>query len=124
MPGKEKRSSCRRIIGSGVVLTEALPSTSRSSGAIDEHLDSHAQISSVHVYCTLSPEKRGSPPFLAMGAKHCLFTIQELLRDGKLPAEKIANRWLIRRQAAEEFVKTYVPKAERPPKRRRKRGTQ
>ena len=52
------------------------------------------------------------------------FTIQKLLRDGKLPAEKIANRWFVPRQAAEEFAKTYVPRVGRPPKlRRRKRVT-
>ena len=40
--------------------------------------------------------------------------IQKLLREGKLPAEKIANRWLLRRTDVEEFAKTYVPKVGRP----------
>ena len=38
------------------------------------------------------------------------FTIQKLLRDGRLPAEKIANRWLISRQVAEEFSWSSVAK--------------
>ncbi len=47
------------------------------------------------------------------------FTIQTLLRAGRLPAEKIANRWLIRRETVEEFAKTYVPKVGRPRKKRK-----
>ena len=51
--------------------------------------------------------------------------IQKLLRDGKLPAEKIANRWLLMRTDVEEFAKTYVPKVGRPRQKRKytKRGT-
>ena len=44
--------------------------------------------------------------------------IQKLLREGKLPAEKIANRWLLRRADVEEFAKTYVPKVGRPRQKR------
>ncbi len=47
------------------------------------------------------------------------FTIQYLLRDGRLPAEKIANRWLIRRDVVEDFAKTYVPKVGRPRTKRK-----
>ena len=58
-----------------------------------------------------------------LGIHH--MTIQRLLRDGKLPAEKIANRWLLRRTDVEEFAKTYVPKIGRPRQKRvyTKRGT-
>ena len=58
-----------------------------------------------------------------LGIHH--MTIQRLLRDGKLPAEKIANRWLLRRTEVEEFAKTYVPKVGRPRQKRKytKRGT-
>ncbi len=58
-----------------------------------------------------------------LGIHH--MTIQRLLRDGKLPAEKIANRWLLRRTDVEEFAKTYVPKVGRPRQKRKyaKRGT-
>jgi len=51
--------------------------------------------------------------------------IQKLLREGKLPAEKIANRWLLKRTDVEEFAKTYVPKVGRPRQKRKytKRGT-
>ena len=46
-------------------------------------------------------------------------TIQKLLRDGKIPGEKIASRWLLRRFDVEESAKTYVPKVGRPrPKRK------
>ena len=44
--------------------------------------------------------------------------IQKLLREGKLPVEKIANRWLLRRTDVEEFAKTYVPKVGRPRQKR------
>ncbi len=58
-----------------------------------------------------------------LGIHH--MAIQRLLRDGKLPAEKIANRWLLRRTDVEEFAKTYVPKIGRPRQKRKytKRGT-
>ena len=58
-----------------------------------------------------------------LGIHH--MAIQRLLRDGKLPAEKIANRWLLRRADVEEFAKTYVPKIGRPRQKRvyTKRGT-
>jgi len=41
-------------------------------------------------------------------------SIQQLCRDGKLKAEKIANRWLLRRSDVEEFANTYVPQVGRP----------
>ncbi len=58
-----------------------------------------------------------------LGIHH--MAIQRLLRDGKLPAVKIANRWLLRRADVEEFAKTYVPKIGRPRQKRvyTKRGT-
>ena len=43
-----------------------------------------------------------------LGAKH--ITVTQLCQHGKLPAVKIANRWLIRREELMEFAKTYVPK--------------
>jgi len=58
-----------------------------------------------------------------LGIHH--MAIQRLLRDGKLPAVKIANRWLLKRTDVEEFAKTYVPKIGRPRQKRvyTKRGT-
>ena len=58
-----------------------------------------------------------------LGMHH--MAIQKLLREGKLPAEKIANRWLLMRTDVEEFAKTYVPKVGRPRQKRKytKRGT-
>ncbi len=47
------------------------------------------------------------------------FTIQKLLQATKLPAEKIANRWLIRRADAEEFAKTYQRRRDRPRQKRK-----
>ncbi len=46
-------------------------------------------------------------------------SMQKLFRDGKLRGEKIANRWLIRREDLEEFAKTYVPKVGRPRQKRK-----
>ena len=46
-------------------------------------------------------------------------SIQQLCRDGKLKAEKIANRWLLRRSDVEEFAKTYVPTVGRPRQKRK-----
>ena len=43
-----------------------------------------------------------------LGAKHV--TVSQLCQSGRLPAEKIANRWLIRKDVLEEFAKTCVPK--------------
>jgi excisionase family DNA binding protein len=45
--------------------------------------------------------------------------IQKLIRQGRLPAEKIANRWLIPRAFLEEFSKTYEGKRGRPRQRRK-----
>ncbi len=52
-----------------------------------------------------------------LGIHH--MAIQKLLREGKLPAEKIANRWLLRRADVEAFAKTYVPKVGRPRQKRK-----
>ena len=46
-------------------------------------------------------------------------TIQKLLRDGEIPGEIIANRWLLRRSDVEDFAKTYVPKVGRPRTKRK-----
>jgi excisionase family DNA binding protein len=46
-------------------------------------------------------------------------SIQQLCRGGKLRAEKIANRWLVRRDDLDEFAKTYVPAAGRPRQKRK-----
>ena len=42
-----------------------------------------------------------------------------LVRHGKLPAVKIANRWLIPKAAVMELSKNYVPKRGRPRKKRK-----
>ena len=42
-----------------------------------------------------------------------------LVRQGKIPAMKIANRWLIPRDFIEDFAKTYVPKVGRPRTKRK-----
>ena len=41
-------------------------------------------------------------------------SIQKLIYSGALPAEKIANRWLIERDDLSEFAKTYNPSRGRP----------
>ena len=46
-------------------------------------------------------------------------SIQKLFQGGKLPGEKIANRWLVRRTDFEEFAKGYVPKVGRPRTKRK-----
>jgi excisionase family DNA binding protein len=45
--------------------------------------------------------------------------VQKLIYRGALPAEKIANRWLIPKEALEEFAKTYLPKRGRPRTKRK-----
>ena len=45
--------------------------------------------------------------------------IQKVIRSGRLPAEKIANRWILSREIVEELAKTYVPKRGRPRKKRK-----
>lgn len=47
------------------------------------------------------------------------YGIQKLVKRGTIPAEKIANRWLIPRAFVEEFAKTYVPKVGRPRTKRK-----
>jgi len=51
-----------------------------------------------------------------------LRSLQRLIRQGKLPAVKIANRWLIDKNILENFSRTYIGKKGRPkgysPKRR------
>ena len=47
------------------------------------------------------------------------FAIQQLIHRGQLPAEKIANRWLIRRDALMELAKTYEGKQGRPRQKRK-----
>jgi excisionase family DNA binding protein len=44
--------------------------------------------------------------------------VAQLARQGKIPAVKIANRWLIPRAFVEEFAQTYEGKRGRPRKRR------
>ena len=41
-------------------------------------------------------------------------SIHTLIRDGRLPAVKVAYRWLIPRQQLEEFAESYVPMQGRP----------
>ncbi len=45
--------------------------------------------------------------------------VAQLIRKGKIPAQKIANRWLVPRPFIEEFAKTYVPKVGRPRTKRK-----
>ena len=52
-----------------------------------------------------------------LGAKHV--TVSQLCQSGRLPAVKIANRWLIRKDVLEEFAKTYVPKVGHPRTKRK-----
>ena len=52
-----------------------------------------------------------------LGAKHV--TVSQLCQHGKLSALKIANRWLIPRDALEEFAKAYQPKKGRPRTKRK-----
>ena len=47
------------------------------------------------------------------------FSIHALIRDGRIPAVKLANRWLIPRRQLEEFAKIYVPKQGRPRQKRK-----
>ena len=46
-------------------------------------------------------------------------SIQKLIYSGALSAEKIANRWLIRRDELTEFAKTYNPNRGRPRTKRK-----
>lgn len=41
-------------------------------------------------------------------------SIHALIRDRRLPAVKVAYRWLIRRDQLEKFAESYVPKQGRP----------
>ena len=41
-------------------------------------------------------------------------SIHALIRNGRLPAVKVAYRWLIRRDHLEKFAESYVPKQGRP----------
>ena len=52
-----------------------------------------------------------------LGIHH--MAIQRLLRDGKLPAVKIANRWLVSREFVEQMAKTYHAQAGRPRTKRK-----
>ncbi len=47
------------------------------------------------------------------------FGIQKIIKRGAIPAEKIANRWLVPKAFIEEFAKTYVPKVGRPRTKRK-----
>lgn len=55
-------------------------------------------------------------------------TISRLMRQGKLGAVKVANRWLIQEATVERFAKTYTGKKGRPrgwsAKRRRSKGNE
>ena len=46
-------------------------------------------------------------------------SIQYLIHQGRLPGEKVANRWLIPRAALVEFAKTYEGKRGRPRQKRK-----
>ena len=47
------------------------------------------------------------------------FTVDLLIRRGRLPAFSVANRWVLSRTGVEAFAKTYVPKVGRPRKKRK-----
>jgi len=36
-------------------------------------------------------------------------SVKRLIRSGKLPARKFANKWFIRRDALEQFAGQYIP---------------
>lgn len=40
--------------------------------------------------------------------------VSHICAAGRLPAEKVAYRWLISRRVLEDFAKTYVPKRGHP----------
>jgi excisionase family DNA binding protein len=42
------------------------------------------------------------------------YSIQKIIRKGKIPAQKIANRWLLLKTDVDEFAKSYVPRVGRP----------
>ncbi len=42
------------------------------------------------------------------------FAVQRLIQRGQLPGEKIANRWLVPREALEKFAETYEGRRGRP----------
>ena len=46
-------------------------------------------------------------------------TVSQLCQRGKLPAVKIANRWLIPVDALDAFAKDYLPKRGRPRTKRK-----
>ena len=52
-----------------------------------------------------------------LGAKQV--TVAQLCQHGKLSAVKIANRWLIPRDALEDFAKDYTPRKGRPRTKRK-----
>jgi excisionase family DNA binding protein len=45
--------------------------------------------------------------------------VAQMARQGRIPAVKIANRWLIPRAFVEEFAKTYEGKRGRPRQKRK-----
>ena len=45
--------------------------------------------------------------------------VQKLIYRGQLSAEKIANRWILRRSDVEELAKTYIPRRGRPRTKRK-----
>jgi excisionase family DNA binding protein len=52
---------------------------------------------------------------------HCV-AVGQLVRKGRIPAVKIANRWLIPRAFIEEFSKDYVGRRGRPMGWRKQKG--
>jgi len=52
-----------------------------------------------------------------LGTAH--ITVTQLCQSWRLPAVKIANRWLIRKDVLEEFAKTYNPSRGRPRTKRK-----
>jgi excisionase family DNA binding protein len=46
-------------------------------------------------------------------------SIHAFIRDGRLPAVKVAYRWLIPREQLEVFAESYVPKQGRPRQKRK-----
>ena len=52
-----------------------------------------------------------------LGAAH--ITVTQLCQQGKLPAIKVANRWLIPRDLLAEFTETHVPKVGHPRTKRK-----
>ena len=65
----------------------------------------------------LNPYVTSAEAATLLGARQV--TVSQLCQHGRLPALKIANRWLVPSDVLEEFAKTYVPRRGRPRTKRK-----